>query len=124
LKAKHFAIAQEAQRKDVEHAFGVLQARFQIVWQPARLWDEATLQDIMTTCIILHNMIIEDKQDLGCIEWPYESGAAETRNFVSPSRTLDFVSFVKKHEENWDSQTHFQLKIMAEARAQEWQSIV
>jgi hypothetical protein len=48
LKAKHFATAQEAQRKDVERAFGVLQARFQIVRQPARLWDEATLQDIMS----------------------------------------------------------------------------
>jgi hypothetical protein len=43
LKAKHFATAQEAQRKYVERAFGVLQARFQIVRQPAHLWDEATL---------------------------------------------------------------------------------
>jgi hypothetical protein len=49
LKVKHFATAQEAKRKDVEHAFGVLQARFQIVCQPARLRDEATLQDIMET---------------------------------------------------------------------------
>jgi hypothetical protein len=43
LKAKYFATTQEAQRKDVERAFGVLQARFQIVRQLARLWDEATL---------------------------------------------------------------------------------
>jgi hypothetical protein len=28
LKAKYFATAQEAQRKDVERAFGVLKARF------------------------------------------------------------------------------------------------
>jgi hypothetical protein len=37
LKAKYFATAQEAQRKDVERACGVIQARFQIVQQPARL---------------------------------------------------------------------------------------
>jgi hypothetical protein len=62
LKAKYFATAQEAQRKDVERAFGVLQARFQIVRQPTQLWDEVTLRDIMTTYIILHNMIIEDER--------------------------------------------------------------
>jgi hypothetical protein len=43
LKAKHFGTAQESQRKDVERAFGLLQARFQIVRQPTHLWDEATL---------------------------------------------------------------------------------
>jgi hypothetical protein len=30
-KRKHFAVAQELARKDVERAFGVLQARFAIV---------------------------------------------------------------------------------------------
>jgi hypothetical protein len=60
LKAKYFATAQEAQRKDVEHAFGVLQVRFQIIQQQTRLWDKVTLREIMTACIILNNMIIED----------------------------------------------------------------
>jgi len=58
---KYFARAQEACRKDVERAFGVLQSRFAIVRGPARLWDENTLQLIMTACIIMHNMIVEDK---------------------------------------------------------------
>jgi hypothetical protein len=110
LKVKHFATAQEAQRKDVECAFGVLHARFQIVHQPARLWDETTLQDIMTACIIMHNMILEDERDLGRIESSYERGAAETRHFVSHAATSDFVSFVKKHEEIHNSQFHYQLK--------------
>jgi hypothetical protein len=70
LKAKHFATAQEAQRKYVERAFGVLQARFQIVRQPAHLWDEATLWDSMTACIIMHNMIFKYERDLGRIESP------------------------------------------------------
>jgi hypothetical protein len=63
----------------------------------------------MTACIIMHNMIIEDEQDLGRIESPYESGVAEIRDFVSPM-TSDFVSFVKKHKEIRDSQIHFELK--------------
>uniref|UniRef100_A0A2N9HJM7 DDE Tnp4 domain-containing protein n=1 Tax=Fagus sylvatica TaxID=28930 RepID=A0A2N9HJM7_FAGSY len=62
-KKKHFARVQEACRKDVECAFGILQARFSIVHGPARFWDEATLNDIMKACIILHNMIIEDERD-------------------------------------------------------------
>jgi hypothetical protein len=61
-KDKNFAKTQEAQRKDVERAFGVLQAHFAIVRGPARFWDEATLRDIMTACVIMHNMIIEDER--------------------------------------------------------------
>jgi hypothetical protein len=43
LKDKNFVKAQESQRKDVERAYGVLQARFAIVRGPARFWDKATL---------------------------------------------------------------------------------
>jgi hypothetical protein len=35
-----FAKAQEAARKDIERAFGVLQARFSIVQGLARFWDK------------------------------------------------------------------------------------
>ena len=61
-KNKFFAKAQEACRKDIERAFGVLQAHFAIVRGPARYWDLETLGEIMTACIILHNMIIEDER--------------------------------------------------------------
>ncbi|XP_020245144.1 uncharacterized protein LOC109823270 [Asparagus officinalis] len=62
-KKQYFAMMQEACRKDVERAFGVLQSRFVIINGPARFWDKRTLHDIMTTCIIMHNMIIEDERD-------------------------------------------------------------
>ena len=62
-KRKLFAKVQEAYRKDVEHAFGVLQTRFAIVRGPARFFHLETLQKIMKVCIILHNMIVEDERD-------------------------------------------------------------
>ena len=52
---------QEAKRKDEERA---LQARFNIVRRPARSWSMKILQKIMTTCVILHNMIVEDEGEL------------------------------------------------------------
>ena len=63
-KHKVYARQQEAKRKDVERAFGVLQARFNIVRHPARFWSMKILRKIMTTCVILHNMIVEDEGEL------------------------------------------------------------
>ena len=74
-KHKVYAERQEACRKDVEHGFGVLQARWKIFHSPARLWHQEDLNYIMRACIILHNMIIMDEKgvDLPTIhssEWP------------------------------------------------------
>ncbi|KAJ9565986.1 hypothetical protein OSB04_001952 [Centaurea solstitialis] len=59
-----YYLADEACRKDVKRAFGVLQSRFAIVAGPARLWRKEILHDIMTSCIIMHNMIFEDERDV------------------------------------------------------------
>ncbi|XP_010428466.1 PREDICTED: uncharacterized protein LOC104713084 isoform X2 [Camelina sativa] len=62
-KSSLFATCQEATRKDVKRAFGVLQARFAIVRNPALVHDKAKIGKIMRACIILHNMIVEDERD-------------------------------------------------------------
>lgn len=62
-KARLFAQHQEAAQKDVERSFGVLQKRWAIICEPARLWQMEHLVDIMYACIILHNMIVEDDKD-------------------------------------------------------------
>ena len=51
-KRQHFASAQEAARKDVKHAFGVLQVRFAIVRKPTCFFHLEMLKDIMMACII------------------------------------------------------------------------
>uniref|UniRef100_A0A0D3AAC5 DDE Tnp4 domain-containing protein n=1 Tax=Brassica oleracea var. oleracea TaxID=109376 RepID=A0A0D3AAC5_BRAOL len=62
-KAALFSQHQEAVRKDVERAFGVLQARSAIVKKPVLFWDKVKIGNIMKACIILHNMIVEDERD-------------------------------------------------------------
>ncbi len=62
-KHKLFAERQEGARKDVEQAFGVLQARFNIVRRPAKKWKRKSVGKIMLACVILHNMIVEDERE-------------------------------------------------------------
>jgi Plant transposon protein len=56
---KFFATAQEAKRKDIERAFGILQARFHILSSPCRLWNRDAMDTVIRTCVILHNLIID-----------------------------------------------------------------
>jgi hypothetical protein len=44
-------------------AFDVLQSRFNIIHRPTRMWKIKDAVKIMTCCIILHNMIIEDEKE-------------------------------------------------------------
>ncbi|XP_071712528.1 uncharacterized protein [Rutidosis leptorrhynchoides] len=57
IKFKRF---QEAERKNLERAFGVLQGRWAILKHPARPFSINKIRRIMYTCVILHNMITED----------------------------------------------------------------
>lgn len=47
--------------KDVEPAFGVLQGRWNILRCPSRFWTVRSMKNVMYCCIILHNMMVEEK---------------------------------------------------------------
>ena len=63
LKNQHFRKCQEACRKEVERAFGVLQARWRTINTPCRLWSSESMAIVMKSCIILHNTIVEDQRN-------------------------------------------------------------
>ncbi|KAI7950916.1 hypothetical protein MJO29_009590 [Puccinia striiformis f. sp. tritici] len=101
LERQHFAKMQEALRKDVERAFGVLQARFAIVAQPAQGWSQKKLYEIMKTCIILHNMIVENEQGM-----PHKHIYDGVSELVEPAR----MEFVRNYQSVRDETAHHQLK--------------
>ncbi|XP_048605321.1 uncharacterized protein LOC125582910 [Brassica napus] len=93
-KAELFAKVQEATRKDVERAFGVFQARFAIVKNPAILWDKRQIGTVMRTCIILHNMIVETERD-GYTQFDtsaFEEGDSSRSSQVDMSYSTDMPS--------------------------------
>ena len=111
-KRKLFAKAQEAYRKDVERAFGVLQARFAIVCGPARFFYHETLQDIMKAYIILHNMIIEDERDEAeAMDLDYEQIDEISCTPMSRETTNEFMEFIQVHQCIRDREVHSQLQM-------------
>ena len=110
-KAKLFAQRQEAVRKDVERAFGVLQARFAIVRGPARYMKEKVMSLIMKACVILHNMIVEDERDSYDLAFDYEHVDGTTpeptvRRNVHPC----YETYLRRTMEVRDPETHARLQ--------------
>jgi Plant transposon protein len=54
-----FSKLQEAIRKDIERAFGVLHSRLSWTKTSCRLWNEVDIGNAFKTCVILHNMMME-----------------------------------------------------------------
>jgi hypothetical protein len=106
-KTQHFTTMQESARKDIERAFGVLQARWAVIRGPAYGWNRQAISDIMQACIIMHNMIVEDEG----------SGALDT-NFDEPGEHADprtgilaeRDAFVRAHHKLRNREVHSQLQ--------------
>ena len=75
----------------MERAFGILQAQFAIVRGPARFWDQNMLWYIMTACIIMHNMIIENERGQNVVYGTYELMGHPVRPRSGGDRAARFV---------------------------------
>jgi hypothetical protein len=58
---KLFTGWQESARKDVERAFGILQGKFQVLARPMQGHSLTKLSDIVSACLIMHNMSVSDR---------------------------------------------------------------
>ena len=61
-KKKKFAGVQEAVRKDIECAFGIVVAKFHVLQRPLRGWYLEDLRDLVHCCVIIHNMVVLQKR--------------------------------------------------------------
>jgi hypothetical protein len=107
LKHQVFAGTQESCRKDMERAFEVLQAKFKIIQNPARLWSHRKLNAIMRACVILHNMVIEDERniyshptDTASFEGPANPPVNKTRDVPEIEQLINTYICIKSKETN------------------------
>ena len=107
-KRAKFSQAQESVRKDVEHTFGVLQSRWTIILYPARTWNTKKLWEVMTACVIMHNMIVEDERRDKIFDQGFQF---QGENVVPELEPAMFAQFIQFHHEMRDSATHIQLQI-------------
>jgi Plant transposon protein len=64
-KQKQYAMLHEGVRKCMERVFGVLFCRFKITCVKSEFWSAEKMNAIATTCIVLHNMVVEVRRN-GC----------------------------------------------------------
>ncbi|KAK4724496.1 hypothetical protein R3W88_027275 [Solanum pinnatisectum] len=76
---------------------------------PSRFWRKEVLHDIMTTCIILHNMIIEDERDLNAPIQDAVEAPTPTIEMVI-DENLRFEQFLARHKKIKDKNVHFELR--------------
>ncbi|XP_062103112.1 uncharacterized protein LOC133814131 [Humulus lupulus] len=76
---------------------------------PARLWNKRILHDIMTSCIIMHNMIIEDERNFNApIEERFEVSNPEVEKVGNDDAR--FQEFLARYRKIKDKDAHIALR--------------
>jgi hypothetical protein len=102
-KYGRFAKEQEACRTDVH---GLLQSRWAIVRHPAKTLSVQQMWEVMTACVIMHNMIVEEERDDSVYDqaWDFQDELV-AQNPVP----FSFQEFLHTHHEIRDRATHLVL---------------
>jgi hypothetical protein len=99
-KKIYFTQMLESYRKDIERTFGVLQARWAVLRGPAYGWDRNRLTEIITACIIMHNMIVEDEGDFAAnTDFRESSSAIEPRQLIEEGHSDWVINHFDLHRE-------------------------
>ncbi|XP_024007956.1 uncharacterized protein LOC112083965 [Eutrema salsugineum] len=115
-KATTFAKHQESVRKDVERAFGVLQARFAIIKNPALIWDKEKIRKIMRASIILHNMIVVNERgnrslyDISGFQQPDGTRSSHVDMTYSTDMSTNINNMIGNRNEVRDKKIHERLQ--------------
>ena len=83
--------------------------RFAIIKGPSRFWYDDDMSNIMTACVILHNMIIEDERDdknIGDDFVGRTAGLVEAGN----ENNSDFQIFLQSYRAIRDTTKHYELR--------------
>jgi hypothetical protein len=90
----------------MQQAFGVMQSRWAIVHHPARQWSVWQMWEVMTACVIMHNMIIEEERD----DSVYGQGWDFQGELVTPNLgPVSFQDFLHAHHNIRNRATHHAL---------------
>ncbi|XP_076935985.1 uncharacterized protein LOC143602899 [Bidens hawaiensis] len=95
-KRKYFTKKQESTRKDIERAFGVLKKRWAMLANPIRFWTREKITEVVITCIILHNMILEDEGKAICQN--YQGDIPRQESTITNEQRLANINIIKSCE--------------------------
>ncbi|KAI2506757.1 Ribosomal protein-like protein [Fragilaria crotonensis] len=92
-KASAYAKWQEAARKDIERAFGVLQRKFHVLVRKIEMWYVGDIACVVNTCIMLHNMMVSHRIDTDEVEsevlYVYDGRLETDEQDIAPGAGLE-----------------------------------
>lgn len=116
--SSYYAKLQEAARKDIERAFGGLQACWHIISHPCRLWLLHDIRRIMYACIVLHNMVVEEREVSDPKVKDFASNTTITPNYQNPEVRQSSESLISNYLNLRDTEMH--RRLMNDLKIHNW----
>lgn len=96
---------QEAARKDIERAFGVIQILWKFTARPILLYGLQNISARIATCMMLHNMLVSDRVMDGDVYARYRPSNSNEDNYdlLDEASILAQLGDENNYTEDWDS---------------------